>query len=86
MSLETTLSTNDRLKLKNVVEEGLKVTQEVADLKEGLRDTVKAVAEELSIPVKDLNKAIRAAFKSSIDAEKESVDNVEEILHLVGRR
>lgn len=77
----------DKAKLKHVIEEGLKVTQEIDDLKGGLKDTVKAVADELNIKPAVINKAIRAAFKSgSIDEEKETMDEVEEVLHLVGRR
>lgn len=85
MALEA-LSSEDKAKLKHVIEEGLKVTQEIEDLRGGLKDTVKAVADELNIKPAVLNKAIRAAFKSSIDEEKETIDEVEEVLHHVGRR
>lgn len=84
MSLDA-LSSEDRRRLKEVVEQGLKVTQEIQDLKEGLKETVKTVAEELSITPRDLNDAIRVAFKGSIAEKKESMSIVEEILHLTGR-
>ena len=36
-------------KLTQVINDGMKVKQELKDLSEGLRDTVKAVAEEMEI-------------------------------------
>ena len=81
----TGLTSEDKAKLKHVVEEGLKVTQEVEDLKGALRDTVNAVAEELGIKPAAINKAIRAAFKSNIADERDTLDNVEEILNVAGR-
>jgi len=81
----TGLTTEDKAKVKHVLEEGLKVTQEIEDLKGGLRDTVKAVAEELGIKPAALNKAIRSAFKSNIADERDTLDNVEEILTIAGK-
>lgn len=85
MALET-LSNEEKTKVKNLIDQGMKVLQEVDDLKGGLKDTVKAVAEELDIKPAILNKAITAAFKANIDAAKEEVDDVEEILVVAGRR
>ena len=79
------LSQEDTKKLKRVIDEGLKITQEVEDLKAGFKDVVKAVAEELQMKPADLNKAIRVAFKASLESEKEGVNAVEEILAAVGR-
>lgn len=76
----------DRNKLKAVVKEGVRVTQEVSDLKGSLKDMVKAVADELSLEARDINSAIAAAFKGSFDDKRESVDNVEEILVITGHR
>ncbi len=81
----TGLTSEDKAKLKHVVNEGLKVTQEVEDLKGALGDTVKAVAEELGIKPSAINKAIRAAFKANIADTREELDNVEEILNVVGK-
>lgn len=85
MSVES-LSSEDNAKLRNVIDHGVKTTLAIKDLRDSLRDTVKAVAEDLSLEPKDLNKAIRFAVKENIDAEKEQVENVELILQLVGRR
>jgi hypothetical protein len=80
-----TLTAEDTKKLKRIIDEGLKITQEVADLKEGFRDTVKAVAEELNLKPAIINKAIRTAHKASLEADKEAVNEIEEVLAAVGR-
>lgn len=79
------LSSEDQRRLKEVVEKGLKVTQDIADLREGLSDTVKAVAVELNIEPRDLKEAIRLAFSGKIEDKKEAMSTVEEILHVTGR-
>lgn len=81
----TGLTSEDKAKLKHVVNEGIKVTQELEDLKGSLSDTVKAVAEELGIKPSAINKAIRAAHKANIADTREELDNVEEILNVVGK-
>ena len=75
-----TLNTEEQAKVKHVIESGIKVKQEVKDLSEGLRDTVKAVAEELEIKQALLTKAISVAFKESLDAEKQDIEELEELL------
>jgi hypothetical protein len=85
MSLGT-LSADGKAKLKYAIEEGLKTAQSIDDLKGSLRDTVKAIGEELNISPKSINGAIKCAIKNSIDEQKEGLDEVEEILVLVGRR
>ncbi len=81
----TALSSEDKAKLKHVVNEGIKVTQEIDDLKGGLSDTIKAVAEELDIKPSAINKAIRAAIKANIADTRDELDNVEEILNVAGK-
>ena len=75
-----TLNTEEQAKVQHVIESGIKVKQEVKDLSEGLRDTVKAVAEELEIKPALLTKAISVVFKESLDAEKQDIEELEELL------
>ena len=75
-----TLNTEEQAKVQHVIESGIKVKQEVKDLSEGLRDTVKAVAEELEIKPALLTKAISVAFKESLDAETQDIEELEELL------
>ncbi len=71
---------DETAKITQVINDGIKVKQEVKDLSEGLRDTVKAVADELEIKPANLNKAINMAFKESISAEREDFEDVEHLL------
>ena len=81
----TTFSEADVNKLKHLIKEGIQVTQEVETLKEGLRDTVKAIAEEMDIKPSVLNKAIRIAYKVEFAKAKDDFDELETILATVGR-
>jgi len=71
---------DETAKITQVINDGIKVKQEVKDLTEGLRDTVKAVAEEMEIKPANLNKAISMAFKESISSEREDFEDVEHLL------
>ena len=53
----------EKARLKKLIDEGMQVTYEVETLKEGLRETVKAVAQELDIKPALINKAIKIAHK-----------------------
>lgn len=81
----STLTAEDTKKLKRVIDEGLKITQEIDDLKGGFKDVVKAVAEELQLKPAAINKAIKAAYKATLEADKDAMNEVEEILAAVGR-
>lgn len=85
MGFETTLTAEDQNKLRRLVDEGVHQIQHVKDLREAFRDTVNAVAEELNMKPKEINKAIKAAFNASLEADKEELERVEEILVASGR-
>lgn len=78
-------SESDVNKLKTLVKEGIQVTEEVSTLKEGLRDTVKHIAEELGVKPSVLNKAIKIAHKAEFDKAREEFDELESILEATGR-
>lgn len=81
----STFSQSDVEKLKRLVTEGIQVKEEVKTLNEGLRDTVKAIAEELGIKPSVLNKAINIAHKAEFEKNREEFDELETILESVGR-
>lgn len=81
-----TLSTDEKEKLKRLTDEGCRVLAEIAALREGLKETVNAIAEELDIPKKTLNKAIRTAYKSDFHNQKEEFDELDELLEVIGRK
>lgn len=84
MSLDQ-LSQDDKTRLTQFMDQGVKVMQEVQDLNDGLKDTAKNLAEELNVKPATLMKALRVAFKANIEEEKEKVDQVEDILQASGR-
>ena len=60
------ISEADKTRLKHLVSEGVRVKQEVDSLNEGLKETVKAISEELDLKPSLLNKAIRIAYKGDL--------------------
>jgi capsular polysaccharide biosynthesis protein len=75
---------DDVRRLQELVKEGCVVKQEVKDLNEGLNDTIKAIAEEMEIPVSQLKKVINVAFKSNRADEADKWAEVEDILDTLG--
>jgi len=74
-----------KIKLTQLVNEGIQVMTEVQTLNEGLNDTIKAVAEELDIKPSVLKKAVRLAFKSGLTDENQQNEDLNTILETVGR-
>jgi transposase-like protein len=56
-----TIGPEQKAKLVTLINEGAKVMQEMDDLKAGLNDTVKHIAQELDIKPTILSKAIKVA-------------------------
>ena len=79
-------SSDDINKLKTLINEGVQATQEVTDLKEGLRDTVKAISEELQIKPATINKAIRIAFKHDRSKNEADFQELEDLLDAIGHQ
>jgi len=80
-----TYTPEEKARLSQLVNEGTRVLQEVDDLKEGLRDTVKAIAEEMNVKPSVLNKAIRTAYKSDWQDQLADIGELEGILESVGK-
>ena len=80
-----TLNPSEIAKLKQLMNEGIQVTGEVEALREGLKDTVKAISEEMDMKPATLNKAIRIAYKNEFAQVQDSFSAVEEVLQAVGR-
>ena len=75
----------EKAKLIQIVNEGVNVLQEVTDLQEGLRDTVKAVAEEMDVKPSLINKAIKIAQKGEWLKVADEFDDLETLVATVGR-
>jgi hypothetical protein len=75
----------EKAKLERLINEGSNVIREIEDLSEGLKETVKAVAEELEIKPSVINKAITIAHKDNWKEHEAAWADVEMILGVTGR-
>lgn len=82
---DRTYGPDEKAKLEKLVNEGVTVLQEVHDLQEGLKDTVKAVSEELNIKPSLINKAIKIAQKGEWGKVADDFDDLETLIVTVGR-
>tara|TARA_B100000678_G_C18147525_1_gene477471 strand:- start:340 stop:600 length:261 start_codon:yes stop_codon:yes gene_type:complete len=82
---DRTYGPEEQAKLKRIVDEGANVLSEVEDLNAGLKDTVKAVAEELEIKPALINKAIKIAHKGDWSKYSEAFDSLENLIVAVGK-
>ena len=72
----------EKAKLERLINEGSTVLREIEDLNEGLKDTVKAVAEELNIKPSVINRAIKIAHKGNWSEHNEDFAEIEAILDI----
>ena len=77
---DRTYGAEEKAKLERLVNEGVTVLQEVEDLNTGLKDTVKAVAEELDIKPSLINKAIKIAQKGEWHKVADEFDDLETLV------
>jgi transposase-like protein len=75
---------DEKAKLERLVREGVTVMQEVEDLQAGLKDTVKAVAEEMDIKPALINKAIKIAKNRDWDKHADAHEDLETLVATLG--
>ena len=80
-----TFNNEAKIKLTQLINEGMAVMQEVETLNEGLTDTVKAIAEELEVKPSILKKAIKVAYKSRLGETNKENEELNTILETVGK-
>lgn len=78
-------SGEQKAKLTQIVNEGMRTMMEIEDLTAGLSDTIKAIAEEMEIKPSILKRAIRIAHKSSLSETNKDHDDLNAILETVGK-
>lgn len=81
---DRTYGTEEKAKLERIVKEGVTVLQEIQDLQGGLKETVKAVAEELDVKPSLINKAIKVAQKGDWERHQDEFEDLETIVATVG--
>ena len=75
----------EKIKLTQLVNEGMTVMMEIETLTGGLSDTIKAVAEEMEIKPSILKKAIRTAHKASLGTTNQDHEALNTVLEAVGK-
>lgn len=75
----------EKAKLERLINEGSTVLREIEDLSEGLKETVKAVAEELQVKPSVINRAIKIAHKGDWSSHNEDWAEIEAILDITKR-
>ena len=83
--MSRTFNAEAKVKLTQLINEGISVIQEVETLNEGLNDTVKAIAEELEVKPSILKKAIKIAYKQRLNETNEENEELNNILETVGK-
>ena len=81
---DRTYGAEEKAKLERIIKEGIDVLQEIEDLQGGMKDTVKAVAEELNIKPSLINKAIKVAQKRDWDRHQDEFEDLETIVAITG--
>ena len=74
-----------KIKLTQLVNEGMTVLHEIDTLNGGLTDTIKAIGEELEIKPSTLKKAIKIAHKASLGQTNKDHEELNTILEVVGK-
>jgi len=82
---ERSFNNEAKIKLTQLINEGLAVMHEVETLSGGLNDTIKAVAEELEIKASVLKKAIKVAHKMKLGETNKENEELNTILETVGK-
>ena len=78
-------SQEEKLKLTQIINEGMAVMHEIETLTGGLSDTIKSIADEMEIKPGVLKKAIKLAHKSEFGREQSDHELLETILTTVGK-
>lgn len=84
LSFNKVFNDEEKKRLKQLIEEGDRVLQEVETLNTGLKETVKAVGEEMDIKPSLLMKAVRTAHKAQYHDEYYKFDALQTILESTG--
>ena len=80
-----TFNGDAKIKLTQLINEGMQFMQEVEDLNTGLNETIKAIAEELEIKPATLKKAVKIAHKARLGETNRDHDELNTILETVGK-
>jgi transposase-like protein len=80
-----TFNGDAKIKLTQLINEGMATMHEIETLSGGLNDTIKAVAEELEIKPSILKKAVKTAYKARLGETNKENEELNTILETVGK-
>lgn len=83
--MSKSLSPENIARLKQLISDGVQVLQECEDLKTGLNDTVKSIAEELEVKPAQLTRLIKICQKGKMDEQRAAFDELEDLYKASGR-
>ena len=83
--MSKTFNGEQKIKLTQVINEGMQVLHEIETLNGGLTDTIKAVAEELEVKPSVLKRAIKIAHKAKLGETNKENEELNVILETVGK-
>ena len=83
MAFNKVFNQEEIARLKKLVQEGDQVLYEVDALNTGLRETIKAIADEMELKPALLSKVVNVAYKESLSAERQEFEDLEHILEVV---
>lgn len=78
------LSPENVARLKQLVSDGVQVLQECEDLKTGLNETIKSIADELEVKPGQIKKLINLVQKNKMNDARDDWDEVEEMYKQAG--
>lgn len=78
------LSPENVIRLKQLVKDGVDVLQECEDLKQGLSETVAAVAKELEVKPAIVNQLIKSVQKNKMNDRRDDHETLEELYKAAG--
>jgi hypothetical protein len=78
------LNPDDQSKFATVVTEGVQYMHEIDDLKQRIKESAAALAEDFGVKPAQIIAAIRTKFKDSLADQKENMMAIEEILQASG--
>lgn len=82
---DRTFNGDAKIKLTQLVNEGMATLHEIETLSGGLNDTIKAIAEELEIKPSLLKKAVKTAYKAKLGETNKENEELNTILTTVGK-
>jgi len=80
-----TYGPEEKAKLERIVNEGVQVMYEVESLQEGLKETIKAIADELEVKPALITKVIKIAHKGNWNQVFSEFDDLETLIVTVGK-